>query len=140
MPASSSHTDMHTSAWHILESRLSLVGLLYINKVIVSWSHYNCYCPSSAMPLWSIEDWRARIGSCWCALGRTFNTRFTRCRGKSQRDLSTHQAATMVIMMILFIVANMGLYITRERHKNLICKFWYELYRFPVKVRIIVLS
>ena len=75
------------------------------------------------MPLWSNEDWRVCIGSCWCALGRTFNTRFTRCRGKSQRDLSTHQAATMVIMMILFIAANMGLYATRERHKNLICKY-----------------
>ena len=77
----------------------------------------------SAMPLWSNEDWCARIGSCWCALGQSFNTRFTRCRGKSQRDLSTHQAATMVIMMILFIAANLGLYVTRERHKNLICKF-----------------
>ena len=26
------------------------------------------------MPLWSNEEWRARIGSCWCALGRPFKT------------------------------------------------------------------
>ena len=25
-----------------------------------------------AMPLASVEEWRARIGSCWCALGRPF--------------------------------------------------------------------
>ena len=24
------------------------------------------------MPLWSVEEWRARIGSSWAALGRTF--------------------------------------------------------------------
>ena len=24
------------------------------------------------MPLWSNEEWRARIGSSWCALGRPF--------------------------------------------------------------------
>ena len=37
------------------------------------------------MPLASVEDWRARIGSCWCVLSRPFNT------GKStdqQRPLS----------------------------------------------------
>ena len=26
------------------------------------------------MPLASVEEWRARIGSCWCALGRPFKT------------------------------------------------------------------
>ena len=25
-----------------------------------------------AMPLASVEEWKARIGSCWCALGRRF--------------------------------------------------------------------
>ena len=32
------------------------------------------HCVSVAMPLWSNEEWRARIGSCWCALGRPFKT------------------------------------------------------------------
>ena len=27
-----------------------------------------------AMPLASVEEWRARIGSSWCALGRAFKT------------------------------------------------------------------
>ena len=27
-----------------------------------------------AMPFASVEDWRARIGLCWCALGRPFKT------------------------------------------------------------------
>ena len=26
------------------------------------------------MPLASVEDWRARIGSCWCVLARPFKT------------------------------------------------------------------
>ena len=26
------------------------------------------------MPLASVEEWRARIGSCWCALGKPFKT------------------------------------------------------------------
>ena len=62
------------------------------------------------MPLWSVEEWRARIGSCWCALGRPFNTRFTRNRGKSRRVLTLHQLLTMVIMLMLLIVANLILH------------------------------
>ena len=27
-----------------------------------------------AMPFWSNEEWRARIGSSWCALGRPFKS------------------------------------------------------------------
>ena len=61
------------------------------------------------MPLWSVEEWRARIGSCWCALGRPINTRFTRNRGKSRRVLTLHQILTMVIMVMLLIVANLVL-------------------------------
>ena len=26
----------------------------------------------SSMPLWGVEEWRARIGGSWAALGRTF--------------------------------------------------------------------
>ena len=29
-----------------------------------------CVSILKAMPLWSNEEWRARIGSCWSALGR----------------------------------------------------------------------
>lgn len=59
------------------------------------------------MPLWSVEEWRARIGSCWCTLGRPFNTRSTRSGGKSQRVLTLHQVTTMVIAMMLLIAANL---------------------------------
>ena len=61
------------------------------------------------MPLWSVQEWRARIGSCWSALGRPFNTRFTRNRGKSRMELTLHQLLTMVIMMMLLVVANLTL-------------------------------
>ena len=39
-------------------------------------SELDCHAQSTsnyeAMPLASVEEWRARIGSCWCALGRPF--------------------------------------------------------------------
>ena len=80
------------------------------------------------MPLWSNEEWRARIGSCWCALGRPFNTRFTRCRGKtqgkSQGMLTFHQVATMVILMML-LIAGKGLAVAQGHHKILLSKHSY---------------
>ena len=92
--------------------------LIFLRQNIQHSSMYLC-CPVQtfnsiiplladiAMPLWSVEEWRARIGSCWCALGRPFNTRFTRNRGKSRRVLTLRQLLTMVIMMMLLIVANL---------------------------------
>ena len=69
------------------------------------------------MPLWSVEEWRARIGSSWCALGRPYHTMFTRNRGKSHKSLSLHQVATMVITMMLLIAANLGLCATQGHHR-----------------------
>ena len=75
------------------------------------------------MPLWSNEEWRARIGSSWCALGRPFNTRFARCRDTSRGMLTLHQVdIMMVIMMMLLIAGNLGLAATQAHHKMLLSK------------------
>ena len=33
----------------------------------------------STMPLWSVQEWRARIGTSWCALGRPIMSRSFCC-------------------------------------------------------------
>ena len=43
------------------------------------------------MPLWSNEEWRARIGSCWCALGRP---------GKSAAMSGNHQSYNRLIVLL----------------------------------------
>ena len=63
------------------------------------------------MPLWSIGEWRARIGSSWCALGRPFKTR-SPFRGGGRRVLRAlirSDMVTMIIMLMVFIGINFGL-------------------------------
>lgn len=66
----------------------------------------------STMPLSSIQEWRARIGTSWCALGRPIKP----CRSKSScfknppsqkkaMSCSRHGAVTVGIMIALLIGA-----------------------------------
>ena len=63
------------------------------------------------MPLWSIGEWRARIGFSWCALGRPFKTRspFRGGGGRVLRALTRSDMVTMIIMLMVFIGINIGL-------------------------------
>ena len=64
------------------------------------------------MPLWSIGEWRARIGSSWCALGRPFKTRSPfrgGGGGRVLRALTQSDVVTMIIMLMVFIGINFGL-------------------------------
>ena len=63
------------------------------------------------MPLGSIEEWRARIGSSWCALGRPFKTRspFRGGAGRLQIQLTLNQVVTMMIILIMFVAMNLAL-------------------------------
>ena len=51
------------------------------------------------MPFWSLEDWRARIGSSWCALGVS-----RRPSGKSKglkiKPDSWHQVKSLVAVLL----------------------------------------
>ena len=65
------------------------------------------------MPLWSIAEWRARIGSSWCALGRPLNlkTKLSVRHGARwlQRVLTLNQVVTMITILIMFVGVNIGL-------------------------------
>ena len=61
------------------------------------------------MPLWSIGEWRARIGSSWCVLGRPFKIRSPFRGGRVLRALTRSDVVTMIIMLMVFIGINFGL-------------------------------
>ena len=63
------------------------------------------------MPLGSIAEWRARIGSSWCALGRPFKTRspFRGGAGRLQTPLTLNQAVIMMAILIIFTAMNLAL-------------------------------
>ena len=77
------------------------------------------------MPLWSIGEWRARIGSSWCALGRPFKTRSPfrggGGGGRVLRALTRSDVVTMIIMLMVLIGINFGLRILvmRGYHRSL---------------------
>ena len=64
------------------------------------------------MPYWSIAEWRARIGSSWCALGRPVKSKSSYRRGSGwvRRVLTLNQVVTMMITMIMLIGVNLGLH------------------------------
>ena len=66
------------------------------------------------MPFASVEDWRARIGSCWCVLGRPF-------KSKSSGNHQSHahisgramlQAVNVLTLILVLGVKNINQYIT----------------------------
>ena len=63
------------------------------------------------MPAWSIAEWRARIGSSWCALGRPFKTRspFRNGSGQRQRVFTLNQVVTFIILLMMLIGLHLGL-------------------------------
>ena len=66
------------------------------------------------MPLGSIAEWRARIGSSWCALGRPFKIRspFTWRAGQLQlpTQLTLNQVMIMMIILIMLVGINLALH------------------------------
>ena len=59
------------------------------------------------MPLWSNEEWKARIGSSWCAIGRSIKCKSSVSHGSGTLQLSGGtmlQVVSMVMMMILMAI------------------------------------
>lgn len=56
------------------------------------------------MPLWSNEEWRARIGSSWCALGRPMKSGSPGSRGKSLRLGAVLVVVSEVIMIMIALL------------------------------------
>ena len=55
------------------------------------------------MPLESVAEWRARIGSSWCAVGRPFKSKSSRSR-KPHRVLSQDQVETMMMLLSISFI------------------------------------
>ena len=57
------------------------------------------------MSYWSIGQWRASIGSSWCALGRPIKTRspYRGGGGCSHTMLTRTRAVSMIIMLMVFV-------------------------------------
>ena len=63
------------------------------------------------MPQGSVAEWRARIGSSWCALGRPFKTRSPfRCSAGQLKTakLTLNEVVTMMMILIVFVGANLA--------------------------------
>ena len=72
------------------------------------------------MPLWSVQEWRARIGNSWCALGRPIRSKSSQYYstgnypgspppggglGRRAESHADHGVVTVVIMISLLIGA-----------------------------------
>ena len=76
-----------------------------------------------AMPLASVEEWRARIGSSWCALGRLFKTSI-KSPGDYRRSFSavsgsaTLQAVYALMVMVLALTRDTAVVFVRGVERN----------------------
>ena len=57
------------------------------------------------MPLSSVEEWRARIGSSWCALGRPIQSVGHRVSGEAL--LRFFSMLTIILLTLVALVVNM---------------------------------
>ena len=62
----------------------------------------------SLMPYWSIAEWRARIGSSWCALGRPLKIIKHGARILN-KELTLYRILILIIVTVLLIGMNFGL-------------------------------
>ena len=62
------------------------------------------------MPYWSISEWRARIGSSWCALGKQHKIKPSIRHGARvvKKELMLNQVVTMMTLLIMLIEVNIG--------------------------------
>ena len=65
-----------------------------------------------AMPLASVEEWRARIGSSWCALGRPFKMR--KSSGNYRSFGAVSGSAMLQAIASVYVLVAMVLALTRD--------------------------
>ena len=89
--------------------------------IVILFSSLPFFTWKSQMPYWSIGEWRACIGSSWCALGRPFKMR-SPFRGKTQRDLMLSQGVAALFLLIMSIGINLWLraLVASEHHLPLL--------------------
>ena len=89
------------------------------------------------MPYWSIAEWRARIGSSWCALGRPYKIKTSIGHGARvvKKELTLNRIVTMLILLIILIGINIGVResVAEGHHYQLISKTVYAAILCPVE-------
>ena len=102
----------------------------HAGSILSSWLMTNSRFVVTEMPYWSIGEWRAHIGSSWCALGRPFKMR-SPFRGKTHRGLMLSQGVATLFLLLMSIVVNLGLrtLVARGHHLPLLSK-WYDQFNF----------
>ena len=79
------------------------------------------------MPYWSIAEWRARIGSSWCALGRPQKIKSSIRHGARmvKKELTLKRVVTMMILLIMLVGVNIGIrgFVVGGHHHELISKY-----------------
>ena len=60
------------------------------------------------MPYWSVAEWRAHIGSSWCALGRPIKQSLRYGARVVEKELTLNRVVIMLILLILLIGVNIG--------------------------------
>ena len=91
----------------------------------------SCCIGVSVMPLWSNEEWRARIGSSWCALGLSIKCRSSNCYGRgrswtqqlSQAGGIMLQVVSMVMALMMMALAAIALQLQKEIKECELFKF-----------------
>ena len=79
------------------------------------------------MPYWSIAEWRARIGSSWCALGRPQKIKSSIRHGTRmvKKELTLNRVVTMMIILVMLVGTNIGIrgFVAGGHHHELISKY-----------------
>ena len=60
------------------------------------------------MPYWSVAEWRARIGSSWCALGRPIKQSVRYGARVVKKELTLNRVVILLILLTLLIGVNIG--------------------------------
>ena len=80
------------------------------------------------MPAWSIAEWRARIGSSWCTLGRPFKARspFRNKERRQQRVFTLNQVVALMVFVMIFIGLNLRLCVSvaAENHHSFLSEYY----------------
>ena len=117
----------------------SFIELIFFHKILSYRYALNLCIVSSEMPIASNEEWRARIGSSWCALGRPFKRRNRKCPPSDSGDvvqLSSHQ---FLYLMTMIILLTQTIWVTVTFSKLRIGDHDRLMYAFPTRGNLLLL-
>ena len=106
--------DIVTISYHLF---VTIVYIVVIN-VDMPTAAISYFATSQLMPAWSIAEWRAHIGSSWCALGRPFKTRspFRNGARMEQREFTLNQVVMLMFFKLVMMLVGLSCALLRVGH------------------------